>query len=68
MEKVKIVKFKILDWPADNNVLEYNFPCKKDVRRQLNAIKDLWDGFSEDEKPEWLTMEQIVQYEKEILK
>ncbi len=31
MGKEKIVKFKILDWPADNTVLEYNFPCKKDV-------------------------------------
>lgn len=27
----KIVKFHITDWPNDNSVLEYNYPCKKDA-------------------------------------
>lgn len=27
----KIVKFKISDWPKDNTVLEYNYPCKKNT-------------------------------------
>lgn len=45
-----------------------NILYEKDVRRQIKAIKDLWNGFSEDEKPEWFTMEQIVQYEKEMMK
>lgn len=26
----KIIKYKITDWPKDNTVLEYNYPCKKD--------------------------------------
>ena len=30
LEKNKVVKFKITDWPKDNTVLEYNCPCKKD--------------------------------------
>lgn len=30
LENQKVVKFKITDWPKDNTVLEYNFPCKKD--------------------------------------
>ena len=30
LENKKVVKFKITDWPKDNTVLEYNFPCKKD--------------------------------------
>jgi len=30
LEKNKVVKFKITDWPKDNTVLEYNYPCKKD--------------------------------------
>ena len=30
LENKKIVKFKITDWPKDNTVLEYNYPCKKD--------------------------------------
>lgn len=29
--KNKIVKFKISDWPKDNTVLEYNYPCKKNT-------------------------------------
>lgn len=29
--KNKIVKFKINDWPKDNTILEYNYPCKKDA-------------------------------------
>lgn len=31
MEKNKIVKFKITDWPNSNKILEYNYPCKKDA-------------------------------------
>ncbi|MDO4274331.1 MAG: MarR family transcriptional regulator [Eubacteriales bacterium] len=31
MEKNKIVKFKINDWPNNNKILEYNYPCKKDA-------------------------------------
>lgn len=30
LENKTVVKFKITDWPKDNTVLEYNFPCKKD--------------------------------------
>ena len=29
--KNKLVKFKITDWPKDNTILEYNYPCKKDT-------------------------------------
>lgn len=29
--KNRLVKFKISDWPKDNTVLEYNYPCKKDT-------------------------------------
>ena len=29
--KNKIIKFKITDWPKDNTILEYNYPCKKDA-------------------------------------
>ncbi|EOS38311.1 hypothetical protein C808_02512 [Lachnospiraceae bacterium M18-1] len=31
LENKKVVKFKITDWPKDNTVLEYNYPCKKDT-------------------------------------
>ena len=29
-------------------------------------MKTLWLGFSEAEKPEWLTWEQILNYEKQM--
>lgn len=28
------------------------------------VIKQLWNGFPTDQKPEWLTWEQLLQYEK----
>jgi hypothetical protein len=32
----------------------------------INSMKDLWNGFGDSEKPEWLTWEQILEYEKKI--
>ena len=29
-----------------------------------NRMKELWNGFPTDQKPEWLTWEQLLQYEK----
>jgi hypothetical protein len=36
------------------------------VKDQIAEMKKLWNGLKE--KPEWLTMKQIKQYEKEMLK
>ena len=33
---------------------------------QIAAMKALWNSFSEKDKPEWLTWEQIEQYEAEM--
>lgn len=33
---------------------------------QIKEMKTLWFGFSEAEKPEWLTWEQILDYEKQM--
>lgn len=30
-------------------------------------MKTLWNSFPDDAKPEWLTIEQIEEYEKEML-
>jgi len=35
---------------------------------QIAKMKELWSSFAEDQKPEWLTWEQILQYEKEMIK
>jgi hypothetical protein len=37
------------------------------VEGQISKMKELWNGFPVDEKPEWLTMEQIEEYETKML-
>ena len=34
------------------------------VKDQINKMKELYNSFPEDQKPEWLTMNQILEYEK----
>lgn len=36
-------------------------------REQIEKMKELYNDFPADEKPEWLTWEQILQYEKEMV-
>ena len=50
--------------------LGYGNRCEKhlwsgNVKDQIDKMKELWNNFSE--KPEWLTMEQIETYEKEMI-
>lgn len=39
----------------------------KNVAEHIQHMKDLWNSFSKEDKPKWLTMEQIEQYEKEMI-
>lgn len=39
----------------------------KDEKDHLEHMKSIWNDFSEDEKPEWLTWEKLQEYEKEML-
>lgn len=34
--------------------------------KHIETMKDLWESFSEDDKPEWLTWEDILNYESEM--
>ena len=34
---------------------------------QINKMKELYNSFADDKKPEWLTYEQILQYEKAMI-
>ena len=36
-------------------------------KEHIENMKALWNSFPEDGKPEWLTMEQIENYEKQII-
>lgn len=44
------------------------FLWSNNEREHIANMKALWNSFPADEKPEWLTMEQIEEYEKEMLK
>jgi hypothetical protein len=34
---------------------------------QIGAMKLLWNSFDANEKPEWLAMEKIIEYEKAMI-
>lgn len=36
-------------------------------KEQIEKMKELYNSFSDDKKPEWLTWEQILQYEKKMV-
>lgn len=40
--------------------------CANTPKEHIEAMKKLWLSFAEDEKPEWLTWEQILEYEKQM--
>lgn len=39
----------------------------KDEQEQIDEMKKLHNSFPENEKPEWLTYEEILQYEKAMI-
>lgn len=38
----------------------------KDIDEQIDKMKELYNSFADDQKPEWITMEDINNYEKEM--
>lgn len=38
------------------------------VEEHIAYMKELYNGFSEDEKPEWITLDDIENYEQEMMK
>jgi len=41
--------------------------CYQDAEEHIMQMKQIWNMLPDSGKPEWLTMEQIEQYEKEML-
>lgn len=39
----------------------------EDEKEQIKVMKKLWKSFEEDEKPEWLTWDDIKNYEAEMI-
>lgn len=40
--------------------------CNGDERTQIAEMKAIWNTFPEEDKPEWLTWEEILEYEKQM--
>jgi hypothetical protein len=52
--------------------LGYGNRCKKhlwagDEGEQIETMKAIYNNFSDEEKPEWLSYEQILEFEKEMI-
>ena len=37
-----------------------------DEKSQIQTMKDIWNTFSEDDTPEWLTWEDILEFERKM--
>lgn len=37
-----------------------------DEKAQIENMKALWNSFPEEDKPEWLTWEELLEYEKNL--
>lgn len=37
------------------------------VKDQIEYMKNIWNSFTEDAKPEWLIWEGILEYEKQMI-
>lgn len=37
-------------------------------KAHIDNMKNLWESFSNDDKPEWLTWDEILEYENKMLK
>lgn len=40
----------------------------KEVNEHCDEMEKLWNSFADEDKPEWLTMEQIKEYREKMLK
>lgn len=52
---------------CDNHINAFTPSCKikhDNIKGIIQEMKKLYNSFSEDKKPEWLTYEQILNYEK----
>ena len=41
--------------------------CYYDEQQHIDEMKKLWNVFPDNKKPEWLTYEEILQYEKDMV-
>lgn len=41
--------------------------CQGDEKAQIEAMKVLWNSFPEEDRPEWLTWEDILEFERKMI-
>lgn len=51
------------DYALGNGRIYGNHFWAGNKENQIEIMKGIWNSFPEDRKPEWLTWEQIIQYE-----
>lgn len=40
--------------------------CTGDVAQQIEEMKAIWQSFPDGDKPEWLTWEEILEFERQM--
>ena len=40
--------------------------CAGSVEQQIEEMKAIWNSFPDEDKPEWLTWEEILEFEKKM--
>lgn len=40
--------------------------CTGNVEQQIEEMKAIWNSFPDEDKPEWLTWEEILEFEKKM--
>lgn len=55
------------EYVINNNIhMPHNFFWAGNAKDQIKEMRKRWDAFADDEKPEWLTIEQINEYERKL--
>lgn len=49
-----------------NSAAHYNHAHCQTAKSMIESMKEIWQKFPEDLKPEWCTWEQILEYEKKF--
>ena len=66
LERDEVFRYQLLSrMKMDGNRME-KYLWAGSVAFQIECMKSIWDSFPADGKPEWLTVEQIENYERRM--
>ena len=55
------------DYYLENGQIYGNHLWAVSEKEQIAYMKAIWNNFAEDKKPEWLTWDAILEYEKKMI-